>query len=256
MADSNSDSEQLAGWIGAGTLRALVLARRFDGKSVVLAGQLPFARGDMAGLMPPGTSVHVDELAGGLVPDYVVIGQDAASRGLLDQCIEVAAKHTRFLPQEGFVDEVLFGFDWWVTEVDQLNAACNYYTELAYVRSQFEELGFSWPSSEATSVPEVIGTDDKTRMKETELYRRGYNVARGTTRAHRWAVLRRIIDGNEMVLQEVVGNIASHCRVRRRQHRGEEKYSRALGEWEFDLQRLKAAYYDGRPPSFSWPRAT
>jgi hypothetical protein len=105
-------------------------------------------------------------------------------------------------------------------------------------------------------VPEVIGTDDKTRMKETELYRRGYNVARDTTRSHRWAVLRRIIDGNEMVLQEVVGTIASHCRVRRRQHRGEEKYSRALGEWEFDLQRLKAAYYDGRPPSFSWPRAT
>jgi len=256
MADSDSDSEQLARWIGAATLGLLDRARRFDGKSVVLAGQLPFARGDIAGLIPPAASVHVDELPDGLTPDYIVIGQDGARLPLLDQCIEAAAQDTRFLPQEGFLDEVLFGFDWWVSEVDQLNDACNYYTGLAYVRSQFEELGFEWPSSEANSVPEVIGPDDKTRMQETELYRRGYNVARGTNRARRWAVLRRIIEGSEMPLQEVVGTIASHCRARRRQHGGEEKYSRALGEWEFDLQRLKTTYYDGRPSSFSWPRAT
>jgi hypothetical protein len=29
------------------------------------------------------------------------------------------------------MDEVLFGFDWSVTEVDQLNDACNYWTGLA-----------------------------------------------------------------------------------------------------------------------------
>ncbi len=255
MAGNDSNPAELSSWLGTATLRALDHARRFEGKSVVLAGQLPFAKGDMAGLMPPGASVHVDTWPDGLIPDYVVIGQVGASHGLLDQCIEAAARHTRFLPQEGFVDEVLFGFDWWENEVDQLNNSCNYYSELAYVRSQFEELGFDWPSSEATAVSEVVGADDKNR-EETELHQRGYNVAHGTTRAHRWAVLTRIIEGREMLLRDVAGTIASHCRARRRQHDGGETYRRALGEWEFDLKRLKMTYYDGHPPGFRWPKAS
>src|SRR3989442_1794032 len=68
MADSDAYSVRLGGWLGAATLRALDLASRFDKKTVVLVGQLPFARGDMAELMPPGASVYSDDLPRDLAP--------------------------------------------------------------------------------------------------------------------------------------------------------------------------------------------
>jgi hypothetical protein len=169
----------------------------------------------------------------------------------------MAAAHarTRFLPQEGFVDLILFGFDWWTDRlVGYLDHSCTYYPSLAYIRDNASANDFEWPTVEATPVAESRGPDEKHRAEQTELNRRGYNVAKdGPSREGRWRLLCMIIDGRDMTLRDVVGTIASLCRARRRQYDGENKFARALQEWEYDLHRLKVAYYDRGRYQWSWP---
>jgi hypothetical protein len=248
------NTDPFAGWVASATLRAFDISRRFENLTVVLVGESPYWKRDLEELLPPTVDLGFENLPVGMCPDYVVIGQADLSVAELDKCLEEAGDDTRFLPQEGFLDALLFGIDWWKDQAGLLNQACNYYPGLAYVRNRYEELNFPWPSVEATPVPQVRGADSKERARETELHERGYNVGMGMTRAKRWSVLTRIIGAKEMSLRDVAGTIASHCRNRRRQAGGESKFGRALTEWEHDLARLKTNYYDGRHHSFSWPR--
>ncbi len=209
----------------------------------------------LGGILERGKDLHMDELPDDVAPDLIVLGQQNVRNELLDSCMAAAHARTRFLPQEGFVDFVLFGFDWWTDSlVSYLDHACSYYPGLAYIRENASANDFEWPTVERTPVVEPRGPDEKHRAEQTELNIRGYNVARdGPSRDERWRLLRTIIDGREMTLKDVAGTIASLCRARRRQYDGEQKFARALQEWEYDLGQLKAAYYDRGRHQWAWP---
>jgi hypothetical protein len=72
-------------------------------------------------------------------------------------------------------------------------------------------------------------------------------------RRQRWEVLTRKALP-QLGLREVAETIAGHCRARKRQRGGTEKFANAITEWEYDLARLKAEFYVGQPRRFVWPR--
>jgi hypothetical protein len=234
------------------TARAFDLHQRFGRSKVVFVGDWPFSQTELALLLPPTCEHSIGFVSKGWTPTHVVIGQQAGLEGRLDLCMQAADTSTRFVPQGGFLDELLFAHDWWTSEVEGLNEACEHYPGLAYVRSESTEFKFSWPSSQAEPVPEHRGDDGRVRMEKTPLRELGYNVT-DLNANQRWALLQRIIDGRLLTLNEVVNTIASHCRTRRRQHGGETRYTQALVKWEYDLRRLKEKYYNGPPYAFTWP---
>jgi hypothetical protein len=255
MDNAGASDQAFANWIGTILGGILERSREFENAVVVLTGEVPYRSADLAKFFLSSTRVHINDMPGGLVPDLVVIGQHDFGNGLLDRTMAAANARTRFLPQEGFVDLILFGFDWWTgTLVSYLDHACSYYPGLAYIRENASVGDFEWPTVEATAVVAPRGTDSKQRAEQTELNKLGYGVAMdGPSREERWRLLTRIIDGREITLRDVVGTIASLCRARRRQFDGERKFARALNEWEYDLGRLKAAYYDRGHYQWSWP---
>ncbi len=85
------------------------------------------------------------------------------------------------------------------------------------------------------------------------MYRLGYRIT-GRSRSKRWKILKtRAVP--ELGLREVAETIARHCRVRKRQIGGREKYANAIAEWEHDLDRLKRELYTGQRARFVWPRS-
>jgi hypothetical protein len=83
---------------------------------------------------------------------------------------------------------------------------------------------------------------------ETELHRLGYNVSE-LSRWGRWDVLTRTAVP-QLGLRAVVETIAGLIRVRKLAADGATRYERAIGEWEYDLSRLRMELFDG---SFDWP---
>ncbi|CAA9441194.1 MAG: hypothetical protein AVDCRST_MAG28-271 [uncultured Rubrobacteraceae bacterium] len=84
--------------------------------------------------------------------------------------------------------------------------------------------------------------------KETPLYKLGYKIT-GRSRHQRWQILiNRALP--QLGLAEVAYTIANNRRVKKLPNDGEERYAHAIGEWEYDLARLKELFYDG---SFFWP---
>jgi hypothetical protein len=77
---------------------------------------------------------------------------------------------------EGFLDEVLFGYDWWNEYPSELDGVLQYHEGLQFAKSLAGE-DFEWPSTEA---PESTGIDitEGEFRPTTELYDMGYNVSR------------------------------------------------------------------------------
>ena len=152
-----------------------------------------------------------------------------------------------FLPQEGFLDELLFGHDWWHTDVEWLNAVLQYHPGLQYVKSLET---FPWPSTEAEESTSV-GESEVEYQTETRLYQLGYKIT-GRSRSERWRILKNKAVP-ELGLEKVAGTISSHCRTRKRQRGGRSKYAHAIAEWEHDLVCLKREFYSNHRPRFNWP---
>jgi hypothetical protein len=245
-------NQEIAAWLGNVTARAFDQHQRFGRSKVVFVGDWPYSQTELASLLPPTCEHSIGFVSKGWTPSYVVIGQESGLEGKLDLCMQAAGTSTCFVPQEGFLDELLFGHDWWTDEVEGLNDACENYPGLAYVRSQSAEFQFSWPSTRAEPVPEQRGDDGRLRLEETALFRLGYNVSH-LDRNQRWTLLQRILERRQLTLSEVASTIASHCRTRRKQHGGETRYALALGKWEDDLRHLKEKYYKGPTYAFTWP---
>ena len=87
--------------------------------------------------------------------------------------------------------------------------------------------------------------------EQTDLHKLGYRIT-GTSRAGRWRVLTEEAVPR-LGLKVVARTIANHCRMRRAQSSGEERYAHAIAEWEYDLARLKREFYDARRHQFAWP---
>ncbi len=102
------------------------------------------------------------------------------------------------------------------------------------------------------------GGDKKPRealplKEQTDLHKLGYKIT-GISRAKRWHVLTEVAIP-KLGLRMVVSTIANHCRMRRAQSGGEDRYAHAIAEWEHDLARLKREFYDRWRHAFAWPSA-
>lgn len=89
--------------------------------------------------------------------------------------------------------------------------------------------------------------------EQTDLHKLGYRIT-GISRAKRWRVLTEVAMP-KLGLKTVASTIANHCRMRRAQSGGEDRYAYAIAEWEHDLLRLKREFYDHGSHAFTWPSA-
>ncbi len=176
---------------------------------------------------------------------------DPEVRNYIDQ----RGNEARFLPSEGFLDLILFGYNWWEEYPHILDQYLIITPGLQYAKS-LEDPGFRLPSTEA--VPTGAGTVDGSGFREIgDLRANGYSVTNGSgiyfSGNERWLRLQRIIDTNKMNLRQAAYDIATLVKGRKRQRNGIERNWRSIAAWETDLQLLKSKYYDNRTHNFVWP---
>lgn len=213
---------------------------------IAFTGETPYLVGDLMALLPEPIVAEEEALPEGVT--LVVVGMDDFSEELISDAASLA-EPPRFVPQEGFLDELLFGYDWWSDAVDQLNRFLDWHPGLQYVHSLAGEQ-FEWPSTDA---PESAGngTSSPDYQEQTELRRLGYQIT-GLTRAQRWHILTRSAIP-KLGLQPVAETIAFNTRLRKRQRSGRTRYAYAIGEWEHDLGRLHSEFYLPAGHAFRWP---
>jgi hypothetical protein len=219
-------------------------ALKLSGKTIQFIGTEPFAVDELQGLLPSDVNVVVDEPVDN--PDIVVLGVEDFEEEQISAAVDARYEGTSFLPQDGFLDLVLFGYDWWANHVNLLNRSKDSHPGMSYLHSL---QSFRWPGTEAL---ESDGTGDSSGefQSETPLHRLGYQIT-GLSRARRWQVLTVAVPS--LGLEEVAGTIASNLRLRRAQVGGANRYANAIGEWEHDLSRLQTTYYSGSRENFQWP---
>ena len=234
-----------------GLLGKLVVSRAFAfvGQEILFTGDEPFSAEELSSLLPRRAYSYMDDDVPEDVPfDLVVVGQSDFSKEAITDALARDGEPPRFLPQEGFLDALLFGHDWWGTDVEWLNAVLLYHPGLQYVQSLET---FPWPGTEAAesegSSEGELELREQSRLKEL-----GYDTTK--SRSVRWSVLTtKAIP--ELGLPKVAGMIAWFCRLKKRQRGGAQRFARAIGEWELDLERLKREVYPKHRPRFVWPRS-
>jgi hypothetical protein len=207
----NEESDAEVGW-WVGEVVSLLLSNGHAPRAmnVVFAGFYPRDPVDLVKLLHPSSSDYIGTLpCDQSAPDLVVVGQRDVDDSFLDECLVTAHAATRFLPQERYLDLVLFGIDWWgeACELGLLDNACSYYPGLNYVREKSAWYHFDWPSVRATPVAQAAGPDSRERGR-TQFNKLGYNVKPARSREDRWALLKQIVDHNEMSLEDVARTIA------------------------------------------------
>ena len=221
-------------------------AQKLSGKTIQFIGADPFTVDDLQGLLPSDVTVVIDEPVD--EPDIVVLGVEDFEEEQISAAVDARHEGTSFLPQDGFLDLVLFGYDWWTDQVNLLNRSRDSHPGMSYLHSL---QSFSWPGTEA---PESLGTTDSEGdfNSETPLHKLGYNVSEPTSKSARWLILSQVAVPT-LGLEAVAQTIANHIRLRKTHVGGEEKYRRAIGEWEHDLATLKSTYYQSLGANFYWP---
>lgn len=216
---------------------------------ILFTGSDPFNAEELSGLLPKDVEYYEDyEAPEDADFSLVVVGQTGYSEDLLRAIVERSTSAPTFLPQEGFLDELLFGHDWWGTDIAWLEATLRYHPGLQYVKSLE---GFAWPSTDAEETVDSVKSVSPELQARSRLNELGYKT--GEKRSVRWRILTEKAVP-EMGLQKVAGMIAWFCRSRKQQQGGREKYARAIGEWEHDLNRLKNEIYPKQSSGFGWPR--
>lgn len=232
-------------------LSKLVVSRAFDflEDTILFTGNDPFSAEELTGLLPAQIECYEDyEAPEDVRFTLIVVGQTDFSEETIRSAIDRGGPPS-VLPQEGFLDELLFGHDWWGTDVEWLNATLRYHPGLQFVKSLE---AFPWPNTEAQE-SSGTGQSETEYQAETRLYQLGYKIT-GRSRSERWRILKdRALP--ELGLEEVAGTIASHARARKRQRQGRTKYAHAISEWEHDLDRLRRELYSTNRSRFAWPRS-
>lgn len=234
-----------------GLLGKLVVSRAFTfvGQEILFTGEDPFSAEELSGLLPRRAYSYMDDdVPEDVSFDLVVVGQRDFSKEIIVDVLARDGEPPRFLPQEGFLDEVLFGHDWWSVDVEWLNAVLQYHPGLQYVASLET---FSWPSTEAAEA-EGRSEGELELREQSRLKELGYDTTK--SRSVRWRVLTTKAVP-ELGLPRVAGMIAWFCRLKKRQRGGSQRFARAIGEWEHDLERLKREIYPKHRPRFVWPRS-
>ncbi len=292
--DSDRFAEQV-NYLAA--LGRLVVPRAFTfaGFRILFVGHDPFDAEELGGLLPDGTVWCEQQYApDGFEPEVVVLGRTFPG-GLIESVLEDNASSSKVIPQEGFLDELLFGHDWWTVKREALREMVGIHPGLQAASSvgALRPFGteapaprpveqkspptldlstpnkgtgagvapvgtenpassaFSWPSTEAKETggrsEGEYDLRDRSRLKEL-----GYDTTRAPSA--RWRIL--ITEAvPELGLPRVAGLIAWFCRSRKAQRGGRQKFARAIGEWEHDLERLRREVYPSHRPRFNWPRS-
>ncbi len=217
--------------------------------TILFTGNDPFSSEELAGLLPTQVECYEDyEVPQEARFSVVVVGQTDFSKEVIRSALDRSDLPPSFLPQEGFLDELLFGHDWWGTDIAWLNAVLQYHPGLQYVKSLET---FPWPGTEAEE-SEGRGDGELELREQSRLKELGYDTKK--SRPVRWRVLTtKAIP--ELGLPKVAGMIAWFCRLKKRQRGGRQKFARAIGEWEHDLARLEREVYPAHRPRFVWPRS-
>jgi len=287
------DPEEFAAQVNyLAALGRMIVPRAFSfaGGRVLFVGHEPFDAWELASLLPEEVDWREQEDApSGFAPGLVVLGREWYTTDSLRSLLGEIEGSPKVVPQEGFLDELLFGHDWWGEEVESLRRITNEHRGLQIARSvgvlapvgigakptakakianpalvtpppakevpriseKAPTPGFSWPSTE---VEETKGGNDgefalQARSRLNEL---GYNTKE--RRPVRWPILTdRAVP--ELGLPKVASMIAWFCRSRKQQRDGRRKFARAIGEWEHDLDRLEREVYPNHRPRFAWPRS-
>lgn len=218
---------------------------------LLFSGEGPYLVEDLTTLLPPFIDWYTDDdLPDDQPVDLVVLGNSSFSKVAIRSSYEIRVTPPRYLPQEGFLDLLLFDHDWWNTDIAYLETSLDTHEGLQFAHSLFES-SFPWPS---TTVPETSRPGEVVErtqfQRETALHELGYQIV-GLSRPQRQRILTQVALP-QLGLREVVETIANHCRTRRAQHDGENRYANALSEWESDLELLKERYWQG-PNQFYWP---
>ncbi|PLT33646.1 hypothetical protein [Bacillus sp. V5-8f] len=116
--------------------------------------------------------------------------------------------------------------------------------EKTLTKTDLNQNVFVWPSTElkGEKIEEIISFNE-----ESELKKLGYQIT-GSTKEKRWKILEIAV--RQLGLKKVAYTIAQNVKLRKGQKNGEKKFSYAIGEWEYDLAKLKLAYYKN---NFTWP---
>lgn len=106
---------------------------------------------------------------------------------------------------------------------------------------------FQWPSTEINENAQHDHHEQPLLNEYSELKKQGYQIT-GLTRTQRWAILQKAVP--VLGLKKVAYTIVYNVRLRKGQKNGPTKFSYAIGEWEYDLYKLKKTYYK---KEFTWP---
>jgi hypothetical protein len=217
---------------------------RAEERTVLFVDDGPFSSTDLrTSLQSP--ELDMTERRHGFV-DTVVLGTDAVVDGSVLALIQQSPRPARFLPQEGWIELLLFGRDWWLDATDRLNEALESHRPLSLIRAAWPS-GFQWPGVESGGT----GTGDVDFEPISALRRLGYQIS-GQTDRQRWNVLvERAVP--TLGLRAVAEHIALLVKLRKLQGHGQVRYARAISAWEGDLAKLKGEFYRPGASGFPWP---
>lgn len=272
----------------------LIVPRAFGfmDHKILFVGYAPFDSEELGSLLPEEVEWHEHGYSPEeFVPNIMVLGREGFEKDAIKSVLTNLETPPKVVPQEGFLDELLFGHDWWGDEVESLQTMADYHRGLQSARSlgalalvgieqpqpkkkpaveqnitkvrQNAVQGsqkidaaprsetFSWPSTEAEESTRV-GDSELDLQPQSRLKQLGYDTTK--SRSERWRILtNRAVP--ELELPKVAGFIAWLCRTRKSQKGGRQKFINPITEWEHDLARLKRELYPNYRPRFNWPNS-
>lgn len=270
-------------------LGRLVVPRafRFAESKILFVGYGPFVSDDLGDLLPDEAEWYrTDNAPHDYAPDTIILGREFP-KGLIKGTLKNLGVNPKILPQEGFLDELLFGHDWWNDSVQSFQEIAKNHRGLHAASSagaslpagvgkshsaqktsdtrqsnspktteansgsgkQIQDAVFNWPSTEAAET-NGANEDEYELRAQSRLNELGYNTNKSPSK--RWQILtNRAVP--ELGLYKVANMIAWYCRSRKQQGGGRQKYHRAIAEWEHDLNRLKRELYPKYKADFHWP---
>ena len=136
--NSRVDPEDFAQQVNyLAALGRLVVPRAFAflGRRILFVGHEPFDAEELGNLLPDGVGWYEQQYAPeDYAADIVVLGR-VFPKGLVRSVLHEIEGSPKIIPQEGFLDELLFGLDWWSGKRESLQGMIDSYRVLQAVRS-------------------------------------------------------------------------------------------------------------------------
>ncbi len=166
------DSDEFASRVNyLAAIGRMIVPRAFAyaGSRILFVGHVPFNAEEVASLLPEEAEWYeVGYAPDGFTPELVVLGRDDYTKDSLRSVLLGLEGSPKILPQEGFVDELLFGHDWWDEEVGSLQMMVDQHWGLQIAKSVggLLPLGIGPPQpatkqAEATPSPAPAKPDQK-----------------------------------------------------------------------------------------------